>query len=63
MVAGLGQGNREAATADGQLQDRAVGTDGQGQVQIEVARVFDQVQVVQPGERRRGRRIRPIQPC
>jgi hypothetical protein len=61
-VSGLGQGNREAAAADRELEDRPAGARGQGQVEVQVARVVEEVQVVQPGERGRGRRIRPVQP-
>ena len=54
-MAGLGQRDRDPAAADRELEDRAAGRAGQREVQVEVARVLEEVEVVQAGERRRGR--------
>ena len=55
-VAGLGQRDRQPTGADGELEDRAVGALGQREVEVEVARVVDEIEVVQAreGVRRRG---------
>ena len=53
LVAGLGQRDGQPPAADRQLEDRPTGAVGQGQVQVEVARVVGQVQVVEAGQRRR----------
>ena len=54
MVAGLGQRDRQPPGPDRELEDRAVGAVGQREVQVEVARIVDQVEVVQAGEGGRG---------
>ena len=56
VVAGLGERDGEPAGPDGELEDRAAGPPGQGEIEVEVARVLDEVEVVQAGERRGGRR-------
>ena len=60
-VAGLGQRDRQPAGPDGQLEDRAIGPIGQREIQVEVARVVGQVEVVQARERRRGRGIGSVE--
>ncbi len=49
--AGRGERDRQAPRADPELQDRTVRPGRQGEVEVEVARVVEQVDVVQPGER------------
>jgi hypothetical protein len=61
-VAGLGKGYRQPPAPHRQLEDRAAGTGGEGQVEVQVTRVVGQVQVVQAGERGRRRGIGPVQP-
>ncbi len=55
-VAGAGERHGQATGADRQLEDRAAGPIGEGGVQVEIARVVGEVQVVEAGERRRLRR-------
>src|SRR5204863_1413979 len=49
-VAGSGQGLGEAAAADAELEDRAARPAGKGKVEILVAGVVEEVDVVEPGE-------------
>ena len=53
--AGRGERDGQPAGADGQLEDRAADPGGQGEVQVEVAGILEQVDVVEPGERLAGR--------
>ena len=50
-VAGCRERDRETAGAGGQLEDRAVGPVGQRPIQVEIARILLQVEVVQARER------------
>ena len=61
-VARLGQRDGQPAGADGQLEDRAVGRVGQREVEVEVAGVVGEVEVVQAREGRRGRGVGSIRP-
>ena len=60
----LGQRDGEAPGPGRELEDRSAGPSGEGQVQVQVARVLGEVEVVEPGERdglggrRRGQRGR-----
>ncbi len=54
VVAGLGKRHGDAAGTAGDLQDRPSGSPGKRQVQVQVARVLRQVDVVQPGQRGGG---------
>jgi hypothetical protein len=45
-VAGCRERDRETAGAGGQLEDRAVGPVGQRPIQVEIARILLQVEVV-----------------
>lgn len=56
------QRDRQTAAAGSQLQDRAPGPFRQGEVQVQVARILRQVQVVQPGESRGRGRIDGVSP-
>jgi hypothetical protein len=49
-VAGRRERDGKPAAAHGELKDRAAGAVGQGEVQVEIARVVDEVEVVQPRE-------------
>ena len=51
-MAGSASGTREPAGPAAELEDRSAGPSGQGDVEVEVARVLDQVDVVQAGEAR-----------
>ena len=53
-VARHGQRDGEPAATDGQLEDRAASSVGERAVQVEVARIVLQVEVVQARERARG---------
>ena len=55
-VAGLREWDGQPPAAHGQLEDRTIGPIGQGEVQVEVAGIVDQVEVVEPREG--GRRLR-----
>jgi hypothetical protein len=54
LMTGLGERDREAAAARRELEDRAVGALGQREIEVQVARVVDEVEVVQPREGGRG---------
>jgi len=58
---GLGQRDRQAAAPDGELEHRAIGPVGQREVKVEIARVVRKVEVVQTGERRRGRGVGSVE--
>jgi hypothetical protein len=45
-VAGLGQRDRQPAGPDAQLEDPSVGAVGQGEVEVEIAWIVGQVEVV-----------------
>ena len=49
-----GERDGDPAAARGQLEDRPVGAVGEREVQVEVARVVLEVEVVEPGERAGG---------
>ena len=49
-MASLGERDRDPPRPGGQLQDRAARPAGQGQIQVEVARILDEVEVVQAGQ-------------
>ena len=61
QVAGLGQRDGQPAGPDRELEDRTLGAIGQREIQVEVARVVDEVEVVQAGQGRRRRRIGPVE--
>ena len=60
-VPGLGERDGQPPGPDGELEDRPAGPGGQREVEIEVARVVDEVEVVQAGERLGGRRIGAVE--
>jgi hypothetical protein len=57
-VARLGQRDRQPAGPDAQLEDRAVGPIGEREIEVEVAWIVGQVEVVQARECSRGRGVR-----
>ena len=61
LVAGLGQRDGQPPAPDCELEDRAVGAVGQREVEVEVARVVDEVEVVQAREGGRGRGVGSIE--
>ena len=63
VVAGGRERDRQATRADGKLEDPATGPGGQREIEVEIARVIGEIEVVQAREglrvrlgRRRGRR-------
>ena len=60
-VAGGRERHGQPAASGGELEDRPVGPVGEGEVQVEVARIVDEVEVVQPGQRRRRRGIGSVE--
>ena len=52
VVAGLGERDRQPSGAGGELEDRPAGPRREGEVEVEVARVVGEVEVVEPRERR-----------
>ena len=50
VVAGGGERNRDPARAAAELEDRAARPRREGEVQVEVARILDEVEVVEAGE-------------
>jgi hypothetical protein len=60
-MAGLGQRDGQPAGPDGKFQDRTLGAIRECQVEVEIARVVDEVEVVLARERRRGGGIGPVE--
>ena len=60
-VARLGQRDRQPAGPDAQLEDRALGPIGEREIEVEVAGVVGQVEVVQARECRRGRGVGSVE--
>ena len=49
-IPGLGERDGQAAAPDSEFQDRTIRPTGQGQIQVQVARVIGQVKVVQTSQ-------------
>lgn len=56
-MSGLDEWHGQSPAPDRELEDRTAGTIGEGEIEIQVAGVVRQVEVVQPGERRGRLRI------
>ena len=61
LVARLGQRDGQPPGPDRELEDRAVGAVGQREVEVEVARVVDEVEVVEACQRGRGRGVGAVE--
>jgi hypothetical protein len=61
-VPGLREWDRQPPGPDAQFEDRPFGAIGEGEVEVEVAGVIGQVEVVEARESRRGRGVGSIEP-
>jgi hypothetical protein len=61
-VAGLGERHGQPPGPDRELEDRAVGAVGKRQIEVQVAGIVGQVEVIEARERGSGRRVRSTQP-
>jgi hypothetical protein len=60
-MAGLGERDGQPTGPDREFEDRTLGAIGERQVQVDIARVVDEIEVVQAGERRGGGGVGPVE--
>ncbi len=60
-MARLGERDRQPTSPDAQLENRPLGPIGEGEIEVEVAGIVGQVQVVQARQCRRGRGVGPVE--
>jgi hypothetical protein len=58
-MASLGQRNGQAARARGKFEDGTAGPVGQGEIEVEIARILVEVEIVESRKRSGGLRIGP----